>query len=260
MIDQKNRGHLCSKRPDEIEKEYPYFYETHLHTNVSSACGKATPEDMVDACKAYGYTGIIVTDHNWGGNTSIDRKLPWPEFVDAYCDAYERAKKRGDEVGLSVFFGWEAGYNGTEFLIYGLDKEWMKAHPEIFTADIKEQYALVHEGGGIVVHAHPFREEHYIPEVRLFPEYIDAVEGVNATHIGVNSEHGYTPEFDERAREYAKKHSLPMTAGSDAHRTLIIGGGIRTNRKLKDIHDFTEMILSGEGYVLFDSVNYYYPR
>ena len=240
-------------------KEYPYFYETHLHTNASSKCGKDTPEDMVVACKEFGYTGIIVTDHNWGGNTSIDLDLPWEEFVREYWLAYERAKKKGDEIGLSVFFGYEAGYDGTEFLIYGVDKEWMINTPALRTAGIKEQYELIHAGGGIVVHAHPFREEPYIKEVRLFPEYIDAVEGANATHVGKRSNHEKRPDFDEKARAYANKLSLPMTGGSDVHSVNMIGGGIRTKRKLKDIHVFTKLIMSGKDYVIYDSDNAYKP-
>jgi len=243
-----------------ITKEYPYFYETHLHTSDSSKCGMSTPEEMAVACKEYGYTGIIVTDHNWGGNTCIDGELPWEQFVSEYCKSYERAKKKGDEIGLDVFFGYEAGYNGTEFLIYGIDKEFLIAHEELRDATIEEQFDIVHGGGGIVVHAHPFREEYYIPEVRLFPEYIDAVEGVNATHTSKTSKHPYTPEFDERAREYAKKLNLPMTAGSDVHSTTMIGGGIRTKRRITSINDFTKLILSGVDYVLFDSENYYGAR
>jgi len=245
---------------ENIIKEYPYFYETHLHTNASSKCGQNSPEEMVVAAKEYGYTGIIVTDHNWYGNTCIDRKLPWDEHIREYCKSYERAKAKGDEIGLSVFFGWEAGYNGTEFLIYGVDKEWLISHPEIKDASVKEQFSLIHSGGGIVVHAHPFREEYYIPEVRLFPEFIDAVEGVNATHTSLASMHVPAPEFDERAREYAKELKLPMTAGSDVHSTKMLGGGIRTKNKLNSIKDFTELILSGDGYILDDSIRFYEPR
>ena len=246
---------------DQIVREYPYFYETHLHTNASSACGKASPEDMVVACKEYGYTGIIVTEHNWGGNTCIDRNLPWEEMVSEYCKAYERAKKKGDEIGIDVFFGYEAGYNGTEFLIYGVDEEFMILHPELRKASIEEQFQIIHSGGGIVVHAHPFRIAPYIPEIRLFPEYIDAIEGVNASHTGSASEHpALHPEYDVRAREYAKKLGIPMTAGSDVHSANIIGGGIRTKRRLKDIHDFNELILSGKDYVLDDTINIYEPR
>lgn len=151
-----------------IREQYPYFYETHLHTSESSACAKSTGEEMARACKAYGYTGIFVTDHNWGGNTCIDGSLPWDAWVDRFCLGYEHAKAEGDKIGLDVFFGYEAGYDATEFLLYGIDKTWMKAHPELRYLSVEEQYKLVHEAGGLVIHAHPYREEAYIPEVRLF--------------------------------------------------------------------------------------------
>ena len=105
--------------------------------------------------KEAGYTGIIVTDHFFYGNTSVDRSLPWEEWVRRFCLGYEHAKAEGERIGLSVFFGWEACYEGTEFLVYGLDQAWLLAHPQIKDASIREQYALVHEGGGIISHAHP---------------------------------------------------------------------------------------------------------
>ena len=55
-----------------IKEAYPYLYETHLHTSQGSACGKAEGAQMARACKAAGYTGIFVTDHNWGGNTAVE--------------------------------------------------------------------------------------------------------------------------------------------------------------------------------------------
>lgn len=244
---------------EDITKEYPYLYETHFHTNVSSACGASSPEDMVASAKDYGYTGIIVTDHNWGGNTCVDRSLPWEQFVDEYAKSYERAKAKGDEIGVDVFFGWEAGYNGTEFLIYGVSKEFLKSHEAFRTASIAEQYDLVHEGGGIVVHAHPFREESYIPEIRLFPDLVDAVEGVNATHVSPLSHSHNNKEFDVRAKKYAKEHGFSMTAGSDVHSVLMFGGGIRTKKKLNDIHEFTELIMSKKDYILWDGENAYPP-
>ena len=56
----------------ELEKIYPFKYETHMHTSASSACGCNTPEEMVEAYKNAGYAGIIITDHHYGGNTAID--------------------------------------------------------------------------------------------------------------------------------------------------------------------------------------------
>lgn len=241
---------------DEIRTRYPYLYETHLHTSEASACACHSGEEMARACKEYGYTGIFVTDHNWGGNTAVDRKKPWDEWVNDFCKGYENAKETGDKIGLDVFFGYEAGYLGTEFLIYGIDKEWMINNPDIMTADIQKQYELVHGGGGMVIHAHPFREAGYIPMIRLFPESVDGVEGINGAHSCISSSHN-NPEYDKRAIAYAKKHTLPITAGSDIHSTALFGSGTAFRRRLKSSKDYVSAIMSGEDYVLTDGAKWY---
>lgn len=242
---------------EKIREQFPYLYETHLHTSQSSACGKSAGADMARACKEYGYTGIFVTDHNWGGNTAVDRSLPWEEWVEEFCKGYEAAKAEGDRIGLDVFFGYEAGYRGTEFLIYGIDKEWMKRHPELQKATVEEQYRLVHEAGGLVMHAHPYREEDYIPEIRLFPEWVDGVEGINATHSNSRSTAHNEKAFDDRAIAYARKHHLPMSAGSDIHNTNLFGGGVAFQRKITSGQDYCRAILQGENYVLTNGEVWY---
>ena len=242
---------------ESIREQYPYLYETHLHTSESSACAVSTGAQMARACKEYGYTGIFVTDHNWGGNTATDRGLPWNEWVDAFVLGYEHAKAEGDRIGLDVFFGYEAGYHGTEFLIYGIDASWMKAHPELLTATVEEQYNLVHEAGGLVIHAHPYREDFYIPEIRLYPEWVDGVEGINATHSNPKSTAHNDPEYDVRAIAYARLHDLPMSAGSDAHGIRLCGGGVAFKRRLTSAVDYVQAILTREDYVLTDGVKWY---
>lgn len=229
-----------------------YLYETHMHTSEGSACASCSGTEMARAYAEAGYTGIIVTDHFFYGNTAVDRSLPWSEWVEKYCLGYEHAKAEGDRLGLQVFFGWESGYRGTEFLIYGLDKQWLLSHPEIKDATVEEQFALVHAGGGIVCHAHPCREASYISEIRLFPEYVDAVEGINASHSSRAKRSLGHPEFNERAILYAKEHNFPMTAGSDQHNTDMVGGGMIFPRKLTDIHDFNRAVLNREAIQLLD--------
>ncbi|WP_167959106.1 PHP domain-containing protein [Anaerosporobacter faecicola] len=221
-----------------------YLYETHLHTNEGSACAHNTGREMAYAYKEAGYTGIIVTNHNWGGNTCVDRSLPWQDWVQEFSKGYEQAYEAGKEIDLDVFFGWEAGYQGTEFLIYGLDKEWMLAHEELHDVTIEEQYALVKASGGIVVHAHPFRKEPYIPKIRLYPEYVDGVEAINATHSNSKSRSHNDPAFNEQAIAYAKKYNLPMTAGSDMHISNLFGGGMLFDHRLHSIKDFIDAVLS----------------
>ncbi len=231
-------------------KDYPYLYETHLHTNEASACANNSGYDMAKAAKEYGYAGIIVTNHNWGGNTCVDRSLDWETWVNEFAKGYYSAKEYGDANDLDVFFGYESGYKGTEFLIYGITPEWMIEHPGLWNATVEEQYKLVHDAGGMVIHAHPYRDEWYIPEIRLYPDYVDGVEGINATHSSHLSGNHNNPEFDKLAIEYANKYKLPITAGSDIHSTFMFGGGVVFKRRINSIEDYCRAILSGEDYVL----------
>lgn len=241
----------------ELLKDYPYLYETHLHTSQASACARYSGAQMAKACKEAGYTGIIVTDHNWGGNTAVNRMLPWETWVTEFARGYEDAAETGKRIGLDVFFGYEAGYRGTEFLVYGLDRKFMLEHPELKTATVQEQFGLVHGGGGMVIHAHPFREAGYIPEIRLYPEYVDGVEGINAAHSNPASAGHNNPAFDARAIAYAGEHGLPVTAGSDIHTTSLLGGGMAFRRKLGSVQDFIAAVKEGEDYVLTDGDRWY---
>lgn len=228
-----------------------YLYETHMHTSEGSACASSTGAEMARAYAQAGYTGIIITDHFVYGNTAVDRSLPWSEWVEKFCLGYEHAKAEGEKHGLQVFFGWESGYGGPEFLVYGLDKQWLLNHPEIKDATVEEQLQLVHAGGGILSQAHPYREAWYIKEIRPYPDFVDAVEGVNASHSSYGKEERH-PEFNERALAYAKEHNLPLTAGSDQHSTLMLWGGMVFPRKLTDIHDFGRAVLNREAVQLLD--------
>lgn len=215
-----------------------YRYETHLHTREASACAINSAVEQVRRYKEAGYDGIIVTDHFFNGNTSIPEDLPWEERVDLLCKGYENAKEEGDRIGLSVFFGWEANFGTTEFLIYGLDKHWLKEHPDILSWNIEEQYNRIHEAGGFIVHAHPFRVRPYIKEIRLLPMFVDAVEAIN---VGNRND-----EFDKKAMAYAKKHKLPMTAGTDSHGLEKFRSGIAFPHKLKSIQDYINSIKANE--------------
>lgn len=229
-----------------------FIYETHMHTLQGSACSIVSGKDIARAYKDAGYTGIIITDHFFYGNTAVDRTLPWEEWVENYCKGYEEAKEEGDKIGLQVFFGWESGYNGPEFLVYGLDKAWLLAHPEIRDCDVKTQYQLVHADGGIVIQAHPFREANYIEGIHLYPKNVDGVEGYNASHSARHFKDNVHPEYNDRALAYANWNNLPLTAGSDQHSSRMIYGGMVFERKLADIHDFAQAVLNREAVKLLD--------
>ena len=238
-------------------KDYPYLYETHLHTAESSRCARTPGREMAKAAKEAGYAGIFVTDHNWGGNCAVDRSLPWDAWVHEYCKGYREAKAWGDENDFPVFFGYEAGYHGPEFLIYGVDEDWLLTHPEIRDADTRKQYELIHAVGGMVIQAHPYREEWYIEKVMLFPDDVDGVEAINGCHSNPRSPGHYNPVFDERAIAYGQEHGFVMTAGSDAHNPDMLFGGTAFKREIKSVQDYVSAILSNEDHILTNGVEWF---
>lgn len=220
-----------------------YCYETHLHTQEVSACASAHAADYIDFYRERGYAGIITTDHFYHGNCRLDRSMPWKEWVEAYCRGYELAKEEGDRKGFPVFFGLEENFQGDEYLVYGITKEWLIAHPEIIECSRKKYYEMIHAAGGLVVQAHPQRERCYLDKVLLNPDYVDAAEVINI---------GNEPYMDGLALEYAKQHKLVQTAGTDMHhiRPEAITSGIEFERPLSSIKDFIQFIKQGTGWQL----------
>ncbi len=217
-----------------------YKYETHLHTKEGSACSSAPADEMARAHKAAGYDGIFVTNHFYNGNTSVPRDLPWEEWVEQYCRGYEIAKKTGDEIGLKVFFGIEYGVYSSDFLIYGIDKDWLKQNEKLLLhSDERELFRTVRSQGGFIVHAHPFRGDPYIHHISLYPDDIDAVEVINASH----SPNSF---YNRRADIYADMYGLPKTGGSDSHHLdKLFGGGIEVPEEIKTPYDYLRQIQNG---------------
>ena len=216
-----------------------FLTETHLHTAEASACARATGAEQAEQYKRLGYDTIIVTDHFMNGNTTVDRSLPWSEQVEAYCLGYENAKKRGDEIGLTVLFGIEYGWDGSDFLIYGVDKEWLLGYPDTMAVSVQEFCDRVHAAGGCVVQAHPFREAGYIHDMKLLPWHSDGVEIFNSGNR--------QQVFNDRAKWYAEQYGKTMTAGSDCHAVDKDGrfAGVYTEKKIETAADYVEAVMKG---------------
>ena len=215
-----------------------YIYETHMHTVQASACGHTPGHEYISRYIDAGYSGIIITDHFYRGNCGVDRTLPWPEFVRRFASGYEDALNEGIRQGLDVFFGWEENYEGDEYLIYGLDPDWMLAHPEMPTWTRLEQYTAVRAAGGAVVQAHPFRARRYISCIHLAPLLCDAIEAVNAWN---------EPEWNSQALRYGQILGLKLTGGSDNHDVKKITaeklGGVELDAPLSSCRDYANAIL-----------------
>ena len=151
----------------------------------------------------------VITNHFLDGNINPEaRVLPYSDQIDYYFSDYEEAVSAGSEIRIKVFPGVELSYRGTDFLIYGLDKEWYKAHPEILEMKKTEELPFMMEAGAFVIQAHPYREAHYIDHIRLFPRSVHGVEVINSNQAW---------ESNEMADLYAEKYGFLKTAGSDNH-------------------------------------------
>ena len=229
---KKARNHM------QTEKNF-YLYETHLHTYPVSKCAKNTVRENLEAYKAFGYDGVFITNHFLDGNINIDRSLPYEERVRFYFSDYEEALLIGRELGLQVFLGVEMTYGGTDFLVYGLDKEWFLAHSEIESMKYSERLSYLAEAGALVIQAHPFREAAYIDHIRLFPRQVYGVETYNACR---------TPFENDMAEMYAKHYGLPAFSGTDNH---VAGkqqrlGGMKSETPVADEQDFIRRYINGE--------------
>lgn len=216
-----------------------YKYETHLHTAPVSACAIATVRRSLEFYKSMDYDGVFITNHFIDGNFSGDRSMSYEEQIEFHFSDYENGVKIGEEIGLKVFCGVEQSYGGSDFLIYGLDKQWFLAHPEIQQMKKSDELALFMESGALVIHAHPFREANYIDHIRLFPRRVHGVEIINACRT----------DFENKmAAIYAENYGLLTFAGSDNHSAEMQTrlAGMESEAPIADEHDFVNSVQNGK--------------
>ena len=185
-----------------------YKYELHCHCCEVSPCAKASYTELADFYKSEGYTGFCITNHLYesyaanGGNTDFENNIRW------FFRCSNDIKKYCEKIGIDVFFGWERGFEGNDFLTYGLPCEWLLGQRDIFSLKAWEYCARVRESGGYIIHAHPFREAEYIKQIILLPRCVDGVEIYNSCRTNFEN---------EMALQYAENYGLPGFSGSDNH-------------------------------------------
>lgn len=222
----------------------PYLYETHCHGSQCSACGKSTTQDIVRAYHAAGYAGLILTDHFIRGNTAVDRSLPWDTKMRLFYDAYLDAKTVGDELDFDVIFGIEEGFGGgKEVLLYNIDLNFLLANPDMCEVSLDELVKRVHTYGGLVVQAHPYRNQSYIN--MDIPPRDDIVDGIEV----YNANNG-SPEENIQAFSLAQKRGLIMTSGGDVHKTVgdkLGMAGMAFPYRIRSGQEFVDALKRGDG-------------
>jgi len=214
-----------------------YKYELHSHTSRVSKCSIISGSVLARLYKKLGCEAICITDHFFNGNTNVPIDLSWKDRVNFFCKGYEDALAEGKKIGIEVFFGWEYSFCGTDYLTYGLDKNWLLENEHCLSLNLKDYCSLVRNSGGYIIHAHPFREAVYIDMIRLNPDGVDAVEVYNTSML---------PEVNEKALWYANQYNLTSLCGSDIHSNYQKKFGLmESNLCHKNIHSLITDMKSG---------------
>ena len=164
--------------------------EFHCHTNFSKD-SLTRPRDLVDTCRRKGIDRVVVTDHNTvagaGAAHALDPKL--------------------------VIVGEEIMTTRGEILAAFVSEEVPKGlSPQETIRRLKAQ-------GAFISVSHPFDRwraggwwEDDLLEV--LPQ-VDAIEVYNSRCMN--------PRFNREARQFAEKHNVAGTVGSDAHAAFELG-------------------------------------
>ena len=217
------------------------FHFTSLVTKYADV------KECLEFYKKLGYDGVFITNHFLDGNINIEYDKPYEEKIEFYFSDYEKALKLSKSIGIKVFCGQEISYKGTDFLIYGLDKDWYLDHPEIMEMKKTDELTLMADSGALIIQAHPFREAAYIDHIRLFPCHVHGVEVENACRRKAEN---------QMADVYADHYGFLKFAGSDNH----IGArqkklaGVCTDEPVCDIEDFIDK-MRGKKTKIFTMVN-----
>ena len=225
-----------------------YIYEMHCHTSPCSGGGEDI-EGHIDTLIEKGFQGMVVTNHFYNGDNRVDRNLPWADFVREYELDYLRGVKHAKERDFDLLFGVEEHVGeGREILIYGITPEDLYKHPELREPDVDKWLRAVHEAGGVIFHAHPYRERVYITKPGPIDKValLDGIEVYNAAN---------KPWENERAEQLACELGLPVSAGSDGHSHSSMGrAGIISPRRITTEAELAELLREG-GYGIYKGEN-----
>lgn len=221
-----------------------YKLETHCHSNLLSNCSRLSPEQLVGIYEQNGYNGIIITEHFINsGSCKLDMyygELTYKEKINRFYDGYLHIKELA-KGKLDVFFGFEYGYKGTDILVYGWDKQKLLAIEQILQMTTREFIEFANSTGALTVHAHPFREAHYIDHIRLYPQ-VEGVEVYNACRTDLCNALG---------ENYATMYNKVRLAGTDIHYTDVKTlSGLEFEEKVQSVEHFISLVRAGKGKII----------
>lgn len=177
--------------------------DLHIHTRRYSGCSTIDPVLLLKQAKKAGLDGIAITEHG----------IRWKdEEIDAL-----RRKSRIDDMpvfpGQEVACYWKQFRFQGEFLVFGYPGSLGSSR------SVEEVIRMVHDEGGVVVAAHPFR--------RAMPEGTFYGAGMGVYDYPIDGLEVLHPSYDDEgralAREAMQKLGIAGIGSSDAHELRDVG-------------------------------------
>jgi len=164
-------------------------YDLHIHSKYSSD-GILDPEKIVKIATKRGLNGIAITDHNTIKGGLEAKKYENEDFT--VIVGSEISTERGEIIGLFL-------------------------EEEVKSKDVQEVVSEIKVQNGIIIIPHPFDELRHsaFHPAEGDAKFIDCIEGFNSRCV--------YQKYNKKAVEFAMKHNLTITAGSDAHFAWEIG-------------------------------------
>ncbi len=212
-----------------------YKTELHAHSCEVSPCADLTVEEVVERYIAAGYTSLMLTNH-YCDYVMENAGKSWEEKITHYLSAYRKMKEYAGE-RLHILLGCELRFteNENDYLIFGLDEEFLIPHPDLHTRSLKGFSRLARDHGLLVIWAHPFRNRMMMVD----PHYLDGIETYNG-HPGHDSRNPLADAF-------ARRYGLLRTSGSDFHHIYSAeAGGILTEEPITSMEQLVEVIRNGD--------------
>ncbi len=221
---------------ESLTAEYKYRTELHAHTSPASSCSEIPPEDLAVIYKELGYNAVTVANHfSYEYQDSTKQQV-----IERFFSDFERAKKKGNEIGINVILAAEIRFeeNENDYLIYGVTRKMMEEIYDLLPYGVENFRRVYSMPDSVFLQAHPFRDDMEVVD----PAILDGIEVFNL-HPNHNSRVGI-------ASVYAREQHFPIiTAGSDFHHKNRKHEGVSailTKTLPSESFDIAEILKSGD--------------
>ncbi len=208
--------------------------ELHLHSGTVSDCATISDREIIEKYLAADYTTVVLTNHlspyTYKTKTFDRSDDSWDQKIDFFMEGV-KGLTAAAEGRLNILWAIELRSDLNDYLVYGLDEAALRETKDLYEIPLRDAISLIHERGGIIYQAHPFRNHMKI----INPDLLDGVEVFNG-HIGHDSR-------NDIAELWAKKYGLLGISGSDVHHAKNDArGGILTEQPITSMPQLLEIL------------------